>query len=157
MSDWTIRPYTRADAPACFEVFRAGVQEGAAPAYSQEERNAWCPPDGVPGPDWAGKLDVAVARVALRGGAVIGFMTLHADGYLDFAYVRPDERRSGLAGALYEEIEAGARTAGITRIDTEASHLARRFFAKRGWQVDAAQHVIRRGVAIANFRMSKGL
>lgn len=84
-------------------------------------------------------------------------MTLGDDGYLDFAYVSPPMMGSGLAGAIYDAIEAQARKAGMNVLSTEASHLARRFLTRRGWITDARQSVIRHGVAITNFRMSKAL
>ncbi len=107
--------------------------------------------------DWRDRLDVAVSLVAEQNGNICGFMTLHADGFLDFAYVLPNRMGTGLSGDLYTRLESGARDKGMDILSTEASHLFQQFLLKRGWQVDAAQHVIRDGVAIPNFRMTKRL
>lgn len=79
------------------------------------------------------------------------------DAHIDFAYVALEEMGKGTAAKLYEYCEAHARTQGFSILTTEASHLAKRFFLKRGWHVEAAQTVIRDGVGIENFRMEKRL
>ena len=59
----------------------------------------------------------------------------------------------GTADALYAMIVNTARVAGFARMTTAASHLARRFFEKRGWRVEAEQQVERHGAMLTNFRM----
>ena len=75
------------------------------------------------------------------------------DGYLDFAYVAPDAMGQGVAKALYDAILAVAEKAGLARLTSEASHLARRFFERQGWRVVEEQSVARNGVTLTNFRM----
>ncbi|MFC2968627.1 GNAT family N-acetyltransferase [Acidimangrovimonas pyrenivorans] len=155
-----LRRFHSADAPACAALFHRAVHEGAAEHYSPAQRAAWAPyatPPREALDRLAARLSEELTWVAEEEGALEGFMSLRIDGYLDMAFVAPERRRTGLAGQLYDKIEAEARALGLIRLTTEASHLARPFFLKRGWQVDAAQQVERQSVLIPNFRMSKAL
>lgn len=152
-----VRALTQGDAEACYALFYDSVHNGTAAFYDKAQRDAWAPTrDGAPF-DWSIKLTCGVSLCATKWSKIVGFFTLGADGHIDFAYVAPNEMGKGTAGVLYEACEAEARRLGLTILDTEASHLAKRFFEKRGWQVDARQTVIRNGVGIENFRMSKVL
>ena len=156
-----LRRFRPADAPACGALFHRAVHVGAAEHYTPEQRAAWAPyPD--PPPEVLDRLGARLSEeitwiAEAEDGRIAGFMALRSDGYLDMAFVAPERRGTGLAGRLYARIEAEARALGLTRLRTEASHLARPFFARRGWRLDAAQEITRRGVTIPNFRMSKAI
>lgn len=148
-----IRVADPADAAALAHIFYRGVHEGAAPAYTPEQRHAWAPKK----PDAAGflkRLDGLITIVAERDTVIQGFMSLRLDGYLDFAYVLPDARGSDVADTLYDAILAEAKRLGLTRLTSEASYLARSFFTRHGWYTDAAQDIEQGGVTLRNFRMS---
>lgn len=152
-----IRPGRPGDGPGAAKVFHAAVHEGARRHYTKDERAAWspAPPEGAA---WEARLLSGTCLVATDWrGRVQGFMTLGRDGYLDYAYVAPRWMGRGVADTLYARIEVQARVDGLPQLSTEASHLARAFFTRHGWYTDARQAVIRHGVAIANFRMSKFL
>lgn len=151
-----IRPYAPQDADALFCVFYRAVHEGAAAHYSTRQRQAWAP-ETRPSPRWQAKLGDQITMVGETSGTEgpQGFMTLGHDGFLDFAFVLPEQRRSGLAHALHDRILNEARLRGIARLETEASHLARRFFLKCGWCERAAQQVERGGVMLENFKMDR--
>ncbi|MEX5726846.1 putative acetyltransferase [Rhodovulum iodosum] len=140
------------DGPACHAVFHAAVHQGAAAFYSAEERAAWAPTADAP-PDWEAQLLSGLTLIAERRGRIAGFMTMGADGHIDFAYVAPRFMGRGVSDALCGALESRARAAGLSLLTTEASHLARSFFLRRGWRETARQTVIRRGVALMNFRM----
>ncbi len=67
----------------------------------------------------------------------------------------PEAVGQGVASRLYDGLEAAARAQGSARLFTEASELARRFFARKGFMVLARQDKIFRGVPIHNYRMAK--
>lgn len=144
------------DGAATFGVFYAAVHRGAAEAYSAEERAAWAPSPEPP-PKWEAPLLSGTTLIAERRGQTVGFMTLGDDGYLDLAYVAPKQIGRGVGSALLQAIEGGARNAGLALLSTEASLVARPFFARHGWRETARQSVIRRGVALTNFRMEKDI
>ena len=72
-------------------------------------------------------------------------------------YVHPDLQSQGVASMLLGRLEASAEARGLVRLSTEASITARPFFERRGFRVLAAQDVIRRGQALANFQMERRL
>jgi putative acetyltransferase len=147
-----VRPYRKVDSRQTFAVFVDAVHNGTTAFYTAEERAAWAG-TGVMPEDWHPRLADHITYVATTGGAIAGFMTMGRDGHIDLAYVAPAQARSGIGGALYAALLAEARTMGLVRMDTGASHLAKRFFLRHGWQIEARQSVIRHGVALTNFRM----
>ena len=148
-----VRGMAAGDAPVLARIFWRGVREGAAGAYDAAQRAAWCP--AVPeGPAWETRLAAGETLVAERDGAPVGFMTWRpSDGVLDLAFVLPEEMGRGTAGRLADAVEADARAAGLARLTTEASDLARPFLARRGWRVVAGQTVERQGVRLRNTLM----
>ncbi|MBL3610206.1 GNAT family N-acetyltransferase [Rhodovulum sulfidophilum] len=133
-------------------LFHDAVHRGAALSYSPAERDAWSPSPEAP-PDWEDKLLSRHTVIAEIRGLPAGFMTLGRDGYLDFAYVSPDWTGRGIGRALLQAILREARRSGLDHLSTEASLVARPFFARHGWRETARQSVIRHGVALTNFRM----
>lgn len=156
MADVIIRKMTEGDAQAAARVFYDAVHFGACGDYNEAQRTAWAP---VPprGSAWRDRLLAQHGFVAEQNGAVVGFMTLRADGYLDFAYVAPSHIGKGVAKQLYVSIVARARELGLTRLTSEASYSARRFFERQGWRVVKEQTVTRGGVSMTNFAMEKGI
>jgi putative acetyltransferase len=148
----TIRPYVPEDRPACAGVFYRAVREGAAAFYDEDQRAAWAPsPDpDAHAPD---KLLDQWCWVAQRGDRIVGFMSLDRTGYLDMAFVLPEEMGRGTSTALYGALMAQARTARLTRLTVTASHLARRFFQKKGWRISWMQNLVADGQVYEVFRM----
>ena len=82
---------------------------------------------------------------------------LEPDGHIDRLYSAPEAAGRGVASRLYDATEAAARAQGISRLFTEASELARRFFERKGFTVLERQDNILHGVPIHNYRMAKTL
>lgn len=158
----TVRAYRAADAAALGRLFFDSVHRGTAAAYSQAQRTAWAPapPEGDA---WAARLGEATTLVAEQDGAPIGFMSLTTTeaevglGLVDMAFVHPDHAGQGVASALYAALEEAARRAGLSRLETDASEIARPFFAAKGFMHIRAQQPVRRGVRLVNHRMGKTL
>nr|WP_275403024.1 GNAT family N-acetyltransferase [Roseibacterium persicicum] len=139
------------------DLYHRAVREGTGRHYDAAQRAAWspAPPQGE---DWRRRLVEAQTMVAEQGDRLLGFMTMDMDtGFLDFAYVAPEAMGQGVAETLYAVLEGRARVAGLTRLETEASLLAERFFLRRGWRVLRRQEVERHGVRIPNAVMEKSL
>lgn len=145
--------FTPADATSCYDVFYNAVHTGAAPHYSAAQRQAWAPHAAM-SESFPEKLAAQVCWVARHAGKSVGFFSMEADGLLDMAYVAPDFRRTGLASDLYNKIIIDAQNLELGRLFTEASHLARPFFEKRGWSVTLPETVTRNGVQIERFQMA---
>ncbi len=147
-----IRPYRPDDRAACAMVFYRAVRDGAAAFYDAPQREAWAP-SPLPDLNDPDKLIDQWCWVAERDAQVVGFMSLDHSGYLDMAFVLPVEMGQGTAGALYDALLAKAHAEGLVRLTVIASHLARRFFARRGWQVDRPEDLAADGQVYEVFHM----
>jgi putative acetyltransferase len=157
MNGLIIRPCRVTDAPDLALLYHRAVQEGAARHYDASQRTAWSP---APPTDagWRRRLIEAQTIVAERAHGPVGFMTLDAtNGWIDFAYVAPEAMGQGVAETLYAVLEGRARAAGLSRLETEASLLAERFFLRQGWRIMARQRVERHGQILPNALMGKDL
>lgn len=152
----TIRRYRDGEAPALHRIFYKAVRHGTAAFYSDAQRRAWAPSSRMP-ERWNARLVEQFTLVATVEGRIVGFMSLADHGYLDLAFVLPDHKSSGVGSRLYTEIESEARHQKLHFLTTEASHAARPFFLRHGWQDVEKQTVERHGVALENFRMEKAL
>ncbi|MDK3072341.1 GNAT family N-acetyltransferase [Sedimentitalea sp. JM2-8] len=150
-----VRPYQAEDCAACWAVFHRAVQIGARNHYTEAQRNAWSPSMPRPTRSRCARLMQAMTLVACDpvDNTVIGFMSLLGDGHLDMAFVEPDRMGRGVAGMLHDGILARARENGLTRLTTDASHLARPFLMRRGWRVIAPETIGRKGIELERFRM----
>ena len=152
-----IRRFCPGDAEAVADLFHASVRQGGLRHYTAEQVAVWSPTR----PDPAQFVVKAAHRVFLvaedDGGALLGYGDLEADGHIDHLYCRPDRIGTGVGHALYRAIEAAARDAGLARLHVEASESARLLFARHGFRVDGRNDMVRNGVAIHNFRMSRTL
>lgn len=152
-----VRQATADDMGALARIYFRGVRIGAAPAYDDAQRAAWAKAEPS-ARDWAVRLDGLLTLVAEEADEITGFMSLRtSDGYLDFAFVDPDVRGTGVANEIYAELEQQARALGLTRLHTKASHMAKRFFEKTGWIVERPNTVTYHGVTLDNWIMSKVL
>lgn len=157
MNGLIIRPCRVTDTPGLGALYHRAVREGAAPHYTEAQRAAWSP---APPNDeaWRRRLIEADTILAERDDRLLGFMTLDlGTGWLDFAYVAPEAAGQGVAATLYAVLEGRARVAGLTRLETEASLLAERFFARRGWRIVTRQQIERHGIRLPNAFMAKDL
>ncbi len=156
-SDFTIRPMGDGESDVLGRVFYDAVRHGSARAYSKEQREAWAwtQPDDA---NWAARLGEQSTVVAEADGRAIGFMTLNLEtGYLDLAFVLAEAQGTGVADALYLVLEGRARAAGLTRLTSDASHLAKPFFLRHGWVLLGTRSAERSGVALQNWQMEKQL
>ncbi|EBA03072.1 GCN5-related N-acetyltransferase [Rhodobacterales bacterium HTCC2150] len=148
-----LRYYQEGDDVALHHIYYRAVHEGTKQHYNENERRAWAPRD-TPNPDWEPRLSDQITLVAIDdAGTRLGFMTLGYDGHLDFAYVLPDVMGKGVATMLHDGIVYVARALNMHKLDTEASHLARRFFLRQGWLEVRENRTDRYGVTLTNFWM----
>ena len=149
-----IRRFTADDAASCYDAFYDAVRNGTAPHYSAEQAAAWAP-NAKPDATWAPRLEGANTWLAEAEGTVLGFISLYPYGYLDLFFVRPDARKLGVAGLIYDALLADTRDLDV--LTTDASILARRFFQKRGWRVTGAEDATRNGLSLTRYPMRLAL
>ncbi|MDB0052605.1 GNAT family N-acetyltransferase [Ascidiaceihabitans sp.] len=69
----------------------------------------------------------------MRDGALVGFLTLDFEGYIDLAFVHSQHAGHDIGHLLYAEVEVTASAKGISPLTTQASIKARPFLAPMGW------------------------
>lgn len=151
-----IRACRSTDVDAMIGVFRQSVRRVAIRAYTQAQVIAWAP-DEIDRDAWAARYAARLAWVAVSKGQIAGFSDLEGDGLLTMMYVHPDHQGCGIASALLRTVEIAARRCGLPGLRTEASLIARPFFARHGFRLIAPQTVFRHGQTLRNFRMAKPL
>lgn len=104
---------------------------------------------------WNDMLTHQFVLVAEYETQIVGFATLANDHYLDLLYVHKHFQRRGIANVLYADIEKEAIRRGQTELTADVSITARPFFEKVGFNVMKEQRIIRKDIALTNFKMSK--
>ncbi|TAG24938.1 MAG: GNAT family N-acetyltransferase [Cytophagia bacterium] len=124
--------------------------------YSSEQINVWA--SGIKNTQrWQDIVTKQVLIVAENHAQITGFCSLDKGNYIDLLYVHKDYQRQGIANKLYEHIEKAAIQAGQTELKSDVSKTAKPFFEKVGFEVINEQIVIRQGVELTNFKMTKNL
>ncbi|SLN64291.1 GNAT family N-acetyltransferase [Oceanibacterium hippocampi] len=149
-----ISAYDPRDAGRLAELYTASVHGLAHTRYRPAQLAAWAPQP----PDhdaWRRRLDEITVLVAELDGELAGFIGYADDGHIDLLFVSPAFPRRGIATALYRDAETRLKRLGVTAFHTEASELARPFFERQGFHVEAPETVSRGGVALRRYRMRK--
>lgn len=159
---YRIRPYRDDDAEALSTLALAAIREIGTHGYSAEQIEAWAArhPGAAMYRQRASRGQIILVGVD-RQDVPVAYAVLEPDGHLDRLYNHPAHTRQGLAGQLLSEAEGCAREAGMDRLYTEASELARASFERAGYVVTNRRDFEiahnGRGVPIHNFAMEKWL
>jgi putative acetyltransferase len=144
------------DAAPLAALFRATILALAAPHYDAEQRAAW-----ASGADDLDAFDARLARgvtlVAEHAAEPVAFGQLFPCDHVEMLYVAPDWTRRGLASALIARLEALAREARASTLDTNASLLARPVFERAGFSLVMEESVRRGSVSLPRFHLCKPL
>ncbi len=153
-----IRAYKAGDAEPLAALYVRSL-EGIGPRdYSADQVAAWAALGPSPERIEAWSRDGRRMLVAVDGAdRPLAFGDLEADGHIHFLYCAPEAAGRGVTSALYDELEQVARARGLTRLHSEASEAARRFFAKKGFTVTAKREFEIAGVPIHNYAVEKHL
>ena len=146
-----IRHYRPADCAGMARLFYETVHTVNAADYSPAQLDAWATGE-VDLEAWNRSFLAHRTRIAEEDGRIIGFADMDDTGYLDRLYVHRDYQRRGVATALCDALEAACAAKTFT---THASITARPFFEARGYAVVKEQHVVRRGVLLTNYVMTR--
>jgi putative acetyltransferase len=124
-----LRPYRREDEDAAIALWLETWQQ-AYPAIDFAARVAWWRER------WRSELvPNAAIMVAEQAGALVGFVTIDATGYLDQLVVAPDRWGSALATALVDEAKR-LSPHGITLLVNTDNARAIRFYERNGFVRD---------------------
>ncbi|CAM2187158.1 putative acetyltransferase [Paraburkholderia sacchari] len=146
----------RHDAAPLAALFRDAILTLTASHYDGAQRAAW-----AAAADDLDAFDARLTRgetlIAEHAGKPVAFGQLFPADHVEMLYVAPGWTRRGLASALIARMEALAREARASTLDTDASALARPVFERAGFSL-VAQEVVRRGsVSLPRFHLCKPL
>ena len=131
------------------------VRNGDSP-YDEQQRRAWLPAPRA-GREWEDRLSSQDIIVAEMDGQAVGFMSLAGEGYIDFAYIRPQAQHSGLFRRMFERIEDRALERGDRRLWVHASLMAQPAFAAVGFATARSESVQLGTERLQRFEMEKPL
>lgn len=137
-------------------VYHSAIHETAARDYTPEQIAAWAP-EALDPERWALRMAGIAPFVAERGGQIVGYADVQANGYVDHFFVAGHAARQGVGTALMRRIHEQAAALGLTSLFSDVSITARPFFEKWGFIVEQQQSMFPRGVELTNFRMRKPL
>ena len=126
MSSFLTRPYCAEDEDAAIELWRQTWQQ-AYPSIDFAARVTWWRER------WRSELvPNAAIIVAEQAGALVGFVTIDAEGYLDQLVVTPSHWGSRLATALVDEAKRRSPK-GVTLLVNNDNARAIRFYQRNGF------------------------
>jgi putative acetyltransferase len=126
MGDFQLRPYRESDEEAAIALWQRTWQL-AYPSIDFAARVAWWRER------WRNELiPAAQVIVAEQAGAMLGFVTIDAKGYLDQLVVAPEQWGSLLATALVNEAKRLSPD-GVTLLVNKDNARAIRFYARNGF------------------------
>ncbi len=152
----TIRQFQPNDAIHIAQVFRRSVLELGSHFYSDEQVIAWA----ARGPTISDIIDRnagdLVTFVSINAaGEVQAYGELEICGHIDQLYAAPEVRGTNVIPDIYDQIERLARVWGVTKLYTEASEGALRFFLKKDFINLGRRDFEIEGVPIHNYAMEK--
>ncbi len=153
--EFAIRRAISADYEDLADIMFDAVRNGSS-KYTEEQRAQWVPVRRT-GQDWIERLEQQAVFVAHNGKRPVGFMSLAANGYIDFAYIRPEAQGTGLFRQLFRQIEELVYFQGASRLWVHASLMAKSAFAAMGFDVVERQFVSIGGLDFERFEMEKWL
>lgn len=153
-----IRLYMPKDAGILADIYVQSVERIGRRDYSTAQVAAWA--SLSPSPERLQELsaDGRIRLVAVDdSNQPVAFADLETDGHIHFLYCSPTMAGKGVASALYDELERIARNRGVSRLYSEASEAARRFFLKKQFIVTSKRQFEISGVKIHNYALEKTL
>lgn len=151
-----LRPFLPADTPVLAALFTAAILELTGEDYDLDQQEAWA----AAAEDEAAfgdRLASLLTLVAVRAGAVVGFVAVKDNAHIEMLYVHPEAAGSGVGKALCDAAETLARARGTKALSVDASDTALGFFQHRGY-VPERRNTVARGTAwLGNTTLRKTL
>lgn len=129
----TLNWATPTDYDALADIVFDAVRNGPS-LYTDAQRAAWVPVRRG-GEEWAARLKAQVIAIARDETHAVGFMSLAREGYIDFAFIRPEAQGTGMFRRLFDMIEDKARATNEARLWSHASLMAQPAFAAVGFTI----------------------
>ncbi|MDH6354945.1 putative acetyltransferase [Dysgonomonas sp. PH5-45] len=148
-----IREYRASYMPLITSLIYKTVHAISNKFYSEEEKNAWMPEAFL-----EKEIPLKYTLVCFEGEELVGFVDFdEKNGFINYLYTSPEHQRKGIASMLYAKIEERMRMLGLYRISARASKAAVAFFEKKGLDIRWENEIMRQGIVLTNYTMSKNL
>lgn len=139
-----IRRFRNGDETALFRVFLSSVHNIASHYYSNEQIEAWAPPD-MDSEQWASRMQALQPFVVEVDADIAGYADVQPNGYIDHFFVSATYSRKGVGTLLMKCIHEEARRLGMGELTANVSKAAEPFFLRHGFHVVARGFPVRRG------------
>lgn len=149
-----LRTYQPDDCKEMVALFYDTVHTVNAKDYPKEQLDVWAT-GSIDCATWNASFLAHHTVVVEENDEIIGFGDMDADGYLDRLYVHSEYQRQGVATQIVNELEKHARTNGVSTFTTYASITAVPFFENCRYQILHENIVVRNGIELINYKMSK--
>lgn len=158
--DRSVRWAVPADYDQLGELMYDAVRNGPS-LYTEAQRAAWMPQPRC-GEEWNARLNRQMIILGERHDTILGFMSVEpnvveANGYVDFAYIRPHAQGTGLFRTLLHNIEEKMGQIGVTHLSTDASLMAHAAFKATGFASLSEDEVGFNGQMFKRYKMDKSI
>lgn len=122
--------------------------------YSDEQIGVWI--SGVENKErWLSIIANQYVLIAEIDTKIVGFCTLENQNYIDLFYVHKDFQGQGIAKCLFLKIQNEAIANNQKIMTADVSITAKPFFENMGFVAISEQTVIRKNIALRNYKMIK--
>lgn len=150
-----IRPANASEISSLRDVFIRAIEGSAKRDYNAAQIAAWI--SKASSAKFSTALTDGVTILAEHHDRPIAFAQLSPNDCIRMLYVDPEWASLGIATLMCQYLEDEARILGSTRLTTNASLTAKRFFESMGFNVEQEETVEINGVALNRSRMEKRL
>ena len=155
-TDFPLRPFVTADAPALRELFAQSIYELTQDDYDEDQRLAWVS-EAEDGKAFARRLGAMTTLVIEQDGEYLGFAALDQNSLIAMLYVHPYYAGEGVGTALADALEKIATGRGAETLTVESTETAVMFFEKRGYLAYRRNTLPRDDVWLATTTLKKQL
>lgn len=151
----SLQPYETKYCQQLYNLFYETVHTINLKDYNKNQLDSWAPLT-IDLNTWCQSLLDNYSLIYLdEANNIIAFGDITKDGYLNRLYVHKDHNGKGIGSLLADQLEAYAKTLGLSEITTHSSITAKPFFEKRGYHLIKEQTVQRNGQQLTNYIMKK--
>lgn len=150
-----IRPAEASEINALSDVFIRAIEGSGRRDYDPAQIAAWTSKAHTS--EFNSALSDGFTILAEHHDQPIAFAQLSPNDCIRMLYVDPEWASLGIATLMCQYLEDEARILGSTRLTTNASHTAKRFFESMGFKAAQEESVEINGVALTRTKMEKRL
>lgn len=149
-----IRDYQPSDSQALVKIFKQAILAIDERVYSSSQKHAWL--GNHSDEFWQQRFDKTLPFIAVMDNRAVGFIEFvctNEIGEIDCFYVEPNCQGQGVGKVLFEKVLSVAKENNLIQINVYASHIAKPFFEKQGFQTLQKNMVERSSVILENWLM----